>query len=255
MFAAINVDRSWLRERLAPAAARMAMFALFGLAAIWIIRVLLTEPGRRADVMMVTIQQQQPARQPEPQTPEPAPEKTPPRLQPFTERIVTRAPAAPPPPIAEPQSSHAAGPPGPTAAEGTLPGLADEGDARAELQGGASASRDGPVSLAPGAGDGDGSGTGVTEPARYAVALLDNPKPEYPIAARVRGEQGTVRVRVLVGEDGTALQVQLKESSGSKVLDRAAMEAIRNWKFIPARRGDKPVADWLVVPVRFRLEG
>jgi len=254
MLTAVNVDRSSLRERLAPAAARLAMFALFALAAIWIVRVLLSEPGRRADLMMVTIQPQEPPpHKPEPQPPEPEPEKTPPRLQPFTERIVTRAPAAAPPPVPEPQSPQAAGPPGPAGAEGTLPGLADEGDPRAELQGGASASRDGPVSLSEGAGD--GSGAEATAPPRYEIAYLHNPKPVYPLAARLRSEEGTVLVRVLVNEDGTPEQVQLKQSSGSSLLDNAAMDAIRQWKFIPARRGDKRVAEWVVVPVRFRLLG
>jgi protein TonB len=242
-------------ERLAPAAARLAMLAAFVLAAIWVVRTLATDPSRQTDVTVVTILEPEPPPKPEPapQPAEPEPMRTAARLLPLAERDVTPPSAEPPARPPEPQPAQAAGPPAPASVPGTPPGLADEGDPRGELQGSASASGDGPVSLSEGAGDATGSGG--TEPPRFEVALLQNPKPGYPAAARARGQEGTVLVWVLVGEDGTPEQVQVKESSGWNLLDRAAVDAIKKWRFAPAQRGGKPVADWVLVPVRFRLEG
>jgi len=80
-----------------------------------------------------------------------------------------------------------------------------------------------------------------------------SPEPEYPRAARRRGWQGLVRVRVHVSPAGRVVGVSLEESSGHQVLDAAALEAVRAWRFDPASRDDMVVADDLVVPVRFRI--
>jgi protein TonB len=47
--------------------------------------------------------------------------------------------------------------------------------------------------------------------------------------------------------------VEINSSSGTAVLDRAAAEAIRRWRFHPARHGDRPVESWLRIPIEFRL--
>jgi protein TonB len=47
--------------------------------------------------------------------------------------------------------------------------------------------------------------------------------------------------------------VEINSSSGDDALDRAAAEAIRRWRFHPARYGDKPVESWLRIPIEFRL--
>jgi protein TonB len=82
---------------------------------------------------------------------------------------------------------------------------------------------------------------------------LSNPKPIYPSVSRRQGETGVVRLRVHVGADGQALEVELKDSSGYPRLDQAAREAVAHWYFVPARRGDSPVASWVVVPIVFSL--
>ena len=69
------------------------------------------------------------------------------------------------------------------------------------------------------------------------------------------GETGRVVLRVLVTAAGTPQQVELRTSSGSRRLDGAALEAVRRWKFIPARQGDTPVSAWVLVPILFTLEG
>lgn len=94
----------------------------------------------------------------------------------------------------------------------------------------------------------------VTSPALNA-AYLRNPPPRYPQAARRNGDEGTVLLRVLVNPDGAPVQVELDRSSGSSPLDSAAVDAVRNWRFVPARRGAQNVEGWVRVPIVFRLEG
>jgi len=54
---------------------------------------------------------------------------------------------------------------------------------------------------------------------------------------------------------GDATKVELKESSGFSRLDHAALDAVQSWKFAPAKRGEQPVATWVVVPIKFSLKG
>jgi protein TonB len=90
---------------------------------------------------------------------------------------------------------------------------------------------------------------------RFDANYLNNPKPAYPLASRRLGEQGRVILRVSVRADGTPAEVTLDRSSGSTRLDQAALEAVRQWRFIPARRGDTAVAESVRVPISFSLEG
>lgn len=91
----------------------------------------------------------------------------------------------------------------------------------------------------------------LTEP--VAAAYLKNPPPAYPRAALRRKQQGTVMIAVLVDTDGLPLRVSLDRSSGHEALDDAALEAVRKWKFVPARRGSELVEASVVVPVEFRI--
>jgi len=88
-----------------------------------------------------------------------------------------------------------------------------------------------------------------------SAAYLRNPAPPYPLAARRAGEQGAVTLRVLVTRDGLPERVDVEKSSGSAHLDKAALEAVKAWRFVPARQGAEPVESWMLVPVVFRLEG
>ncbi|WP_374087305.1 energy transducer TonB [Methylomicrobium lacus] len=89
--------------------------------------------------------------------------------------------------------------------------------------------------------------------ANYKANYKSNPKPEYPRLARSRGWQGKVLLRVQVTADGHAASVQVQQSSGHEILDEAAVEAVKNWTFIPAKRGDTPVASTVTVPMPFKL--
>lgn len=96
------------------------------------------------------------------------------------------------------------------------------------------------------------SGTVITPPG-FDAAYLNNPAPAYPSAARRLGLEGTVLLRVQVSASGAPQQVEIVQSSGIALLDEAALNAVKNWSFIPARRGDEPTAAAVEVPVRFRL--
>ena len=94
----------------------------------------------------------------------------------------------------------------------------------------------------------------VTPPS-FNAAYLSNPAPQYPPAARRAGQQGTVTLRVMVRRDGVPSRVEIEKSSGSRLLDTAAQDAVWAWRFVPARQGTDPVESWVLVPVVFRLEG
>ncbi|MDP1772769.1 MAG: energy transducer TonB [Methylobacter sp.] len=89
----------------------------------------------------------------------------------------------------------------------------------------------------------------------FNAAYLNNPAPDYPSISRREGEQGLVLLRVQVTANGTAASVELQTSSGSTRLDQAALEAVKKWRFIPAKRGEQPVSASVTVPVRFSIEG
>ena len=91
-------------------------------------------------------------------------------------------------------------------------------------------------------------------PTAFNAAYLNNPPPAYPPAARRLGHQGKVVLRVLVNAAGNADKVEVRTSSGFDRLDDAALDAVRRWRFVPARHGDAPVAAWVLVPIIFTLE-
>lgn len=91
----------------------------------------------------------------------------------------------------------------------------------------------------------------ITQP--VAAAYLKNPPPEYPSRARRHKQQGTVMLEVRVATTGTAQAVAISRSSGHRLLDMAALEAVRQWRFVPARRGNDRVEASVVVPVEFRI--
>jgi protein TonB len=105
-----------------------------------------------------------------------------------------------------------------------------------------------------GSGSGTGRGDGIGESKFVQASYAYSPKPEYPAPARKEGKEGRVLLRVLVDEEGKTKTVEINRSSGSEALDRAATEAIKHWRFSPARDGDKRVESWIRVPIDFLLQ-
>ena len=90
-------------------------------------------------------------------------------------------------------------------------------------------------------------------PPRFDADYLHNPAPEYPALSRRLGEQGRLMLRVLVGIDGNAREVDVERSSGYPRLDAAAVAAVRHWRFVSARSGFQTIEDWVLVPITFKL--
>jgi protein TonB len=77
--------------------------------------------------------------------------------------------------------------------------------------------------------------------------------PSYPATARRLGIEGTALLRVFVDAEGRVGNIVVKQSAGHPDLDRAAADAVRRWRFEPARRGPDTVAMWVELPVEFHL--
>ena len=89
--------------------------------------------------------------------------------------------------------------------------------------------------------------------ANFRANYAHNPKPHYPTIAKRRGWQGKVLLRVRVSAQGLSDSVTVEKSSGHEMLDDSAIEAVKKWRFIPAKRGDTPVASSVIVPIVFTL--
>lgn len=113
-----------------------------------------------------------------------------------------------------------------------------------------------------GAGNSDGwiglggNGTGEGRGSSWTFAQADyahNPKPKYPERAQREGWEGAVLLRVLVNRQGRPESIEVTHSSGFETLDRAAMDTVKDWRFHPARYGEREVESWVKIPIIFRL--
>ena len=98
------------------------------------------------------------------------------------------------------------------------------------------------------------AGIAPAEAPRFDVTYLNNPAPSYPTLSRRMREQGRVLLRVRVNAAGDPEEVEVSASSGSERLDRAAIDAVRRWRFVPARLGAEAIAGYAMVPVLFKLD-
>lgn len=83
--------------------------------------------------------------------------------------------------------------------------------------------------------------------------LLEWKDPPYPELARQEGRQGTVVLRTKIDIDGKPKQVEVAVSSGSEILDRAALEYMKLAKFSPALKEGSPIPAVITFRVRFKL--
>ena len=98
----------------------------------------------------------------------------------------------------------------------------------------------------------------VTPESRGALSevlpgYLRNPAPVYPLLARQRGDEGLVVLSAEVLPTGRCGQLSVLSSSGARLLDEAALKAVRQWQFKPAKRGGQSVAVRVEIPIRFQL--
>jgi protein TonB len=110
-------------------------------------------------------------------------------------------------------------------------------------------------STGPGRGGGSGHGTGGGGGISARPIGGYQVKPRYPESARRRGIEGTVLLKMRITAQGRVEDVQVVRSAGYPELDESAMEAVRRWRFEPARRNGEPVVEEAVLlPVVFQLQ-
>lgn len=80
---------------------------------------------------------------------------------------------------------------------------------------------------------------------------VSTPAPRYPAQALRRGERGTVMVGAEIDDSGIPTSVEVARSSGSRLLDRAAVDAVRGWRFRPAMADGRPTKGRVQVPISF----
>jgi len=163
--------------------------------------------------------------------------------------------ALPPPPTPPPRPPRAVAPaptvPVPVApvAVPDQPTASESASVEPSAAAAASADAETPAATAPTAT----TATGSPVLAEGALAYAFVREPVYPADALRHGEQGTVLLRVSVAADGSIERVEIERGSGSSRLDRAAREAVRQWRFRPHLVGGVPTAAVGIVPVVFRL--
>lgn len=206
-------------------------------------------------VQLVTLDVAEPPRDVAPAPPPPreraAPVRRPepPRLKAAPPKVEEPAP----PPVAEAPTPAAEVAPAPTTVA-TLPAISEPAPVPGPP---APATTSGPtISLPPSA-----PVVAAKPPAPTPDAVTQTARPQggyqvrpaYPSAPRRLGIQGTTMLRVHILADGRIGDVRVEQSAGHPDLDQAAMEAVRRWRFEPARRGADAVAMWVLLPVEFRL--
>lgn len=187
---------------------------------------------------------------PEDRAPEAGPAPLPERIAGSdVERAATRAdPTAAEPPATEPGGRVDSDSPA---------RAAGEGESAAGVEGAAQASSGGAAGRAATAGKAHAKGRGTQREAEMSEvlpALLYAPKPPYPSRSRDLGEEGTVILAILVGEDGRVRQCQVASTSGYPLLDGSALSAVRRkWRFKAGTSAGKSVPRWVRVPVEFSI--
>jgi protein TonB len=83
---------------------------------------------------------------------------------------------------------------------------------------------------------------------------IQNPPPPYPDLAKQMRQEGIVMLSVDVNKEGEPVNIEIIQSSGYRLLDQAALKAVRHWKFQPGRIGDLAVDSKVTVPIRFQLQ-
>lgn len=75
-----------------------------------------------------------------------------------------------------------------------------------------------------------------------STKLIEGKPPRYPLESRRKHEQGTVVLDILLNTDGTVASLSIARSSGFDRLDKAALDAVRKWRWSPTIRGGEAVA-------------
>jgi periplasmic protein TonB len=110
--------------------------------------------------------------------------------------------------------------------------------------------------VGPSEGPGAGAGPrGIFPAGKMGVTVpqvIYSPEPSFSDEARKAKQQGVVSLLVVVGKDGRAYDIRVRQSLGMG-LDEKAVEAVSQWRFRPATLNGQPVATQVAVEVDFHL--
>ena len=87
----------------------------------------------------------------------------------------------------------------------------------------------------------------------FDAKYLNNPAPYYPSYAKKKKIEGKVFLDVIVQIDGKPSHIKVAQSSGSSMLDNAALSAVKKWRFIPAKKSGELIQANVIVPIEFKL--
>jgi protein TonB len=137
-----------------------------------------------------------------------------------------------------------------------LPVTASAAEPEPQPDSGPEPTADASPSTAPATSVGGNAGGGGSEyiAPNFNANYLSNPRPDYPALSTQLREQGAVKLRVHVTEDGRVDKVVLHRSSGYGRLDKAAVDVVWRYRFKPASRAGVAVAAWVVVPINFHIK-
>lgn len=93
----------------------------------------------------------------------------------------------------------------------------------------------------------------AVQPPSAQAQGLQNRAPKYPQLSRKKKEQGTVLLKLLVKTDGTVGTISVLKSSGYSRLDQAALQAVKHWRFVPAKQQGQSIDFWYEMPITFAL--
>lgn len=114
-----------------------------------------------------------------------------------------------------------------------------------------------PGGSVPGTGTGDGGTDDGAPPLFYAFdsppQVVTRVVPEYPLAARVGGAEGTVVLNANVDAQGRIMRVWVARSTAPEALVESAMDALYRFRFSPGSQQGIPVPCTVAVPFNFRL--
>ncbi len=91
-------------------------------------------------------------------------------------------------------------------------------------------------------------------PPHIDASHMNNSAPVYPAISRRLREEGVVILEILVLASGAVGELHVKQSSGYSRLDETAKRAVKNWHFVPAKRGDEAIDFWYELPIDFSLK-
>lgn len=191
--------------------------------------------------------------------PEPEPKRTPPPPPPDPVAKPVEPPApAPPKPLPEVVAPVAQAPADTTDKAGILADARDSDSHGPGTGNGAGTGQGTGIGEGTGSGIGPGSGGGTGGgPYRPGAgisppSIMREVRPDYTEEARRRGVEGDVELEIVVRADGTVGNVRVIRGLGSG-LDQRAVDAVRQWRFAPAKRFGTPVDVMVEVAVEFKL--